>query len=206
MVSAGDPLAASAALRELANGGNAVDAVLTASAVQSVVEMPWCGLGGDLFLMVFTPGDGVRTLNGSGSAPHASAILCAKVDGAPLSGRPPSPGTGYSAAAWEMAAKRYGTRPLAKLLEPAIHYARDGFPVYQRLAEALQRMHVARPDTGPGPELRGSSATPRGRLACAFTRSSLPRWRRSRATDRPRVPGGHRRAHGRAPSPNEAAR
>jgi gamma-glutamyltranspeptidase/glutathione hydrolase len=152
VVSAGDPLAASAALRELANGGNAVDAVLTASAVQSVVEMPWCGLGGDLFLMVFTPGDGVRTLNGSGRAPQRIGDLVREGSTVPRFG-PTSIAVPGLPAAWEIAAKRYGSRPLADLLEPAIHYARDGFPVYQRLAEALQRMHVARPDAGPGPEL-----------------------------------------------------
>jgi len=68
MVSAGHSLAAAAALDVLQHGGNAVDAALTASAVQCVVEMPWCSLGGDAFMLVYTPADGVLAFNGSGAA------------------------------------------------------------------------------------------------------------------------------------------
>src|SRR5439155_445674 len=69
MVSAGHSLAAAAALDVLQHAGNAVDAALTASAVQCVVEMPWCSLGGDAFMLVYTPADGVLAFNGSGAAP-----------------------------------------------------------------------------------------------------------------------------------------
>jgi gamma-glutamyltranspeptidase/glutathione hydrolase len=152
VVSAGDPLAASAALRELANGGNAVDAALCASAVQSVVEMPWCGLGGDLFLLVYTPRDGVRALNGSGRAPTRVDRLVPAGQAVPRFG-PISIAVPGLPAAWEIAAQRYATRPLGALLEPAIRYAQDGFPVYQRLAEAMARVQAAPGEAGPGLEL-----------------------------------------------------
>src|SRR6266536_4566247 len=82
MISAGHSLAAAAALDVLQHGGNAVDAALTASAVQCVVEMPWCSLGGDAFMLVYTPADGVVAFNGSGAAPtglHKSLISGPKV-------------------------------------------------------------------------------------------------------------------------------
>src|SRR6266851_4343621 len=77
MVSAGHSLAAATALHVLQQGGNAVDAGLAASAVQCVVELPWCGLGGDAFWLISTPSDGVVAFNGSGVAPvgmHAGLI------------------------------------------------------------------------------------------------------------------------------------
>ena len=152
VVSAGDPLAASAALRELANGGNAVDAALTASAVQSVVEMPWCGLGGDLFLLVYTRRDGVHALNGSGRAPARIGERVSVGQAVPRFG-PSSIAVPGLPAAWEVAAQQFGTRPLGALLEPAIRYARDGFPLYPRLAEAMERLQAAPGEAGPGPEL-----------------------------------------------------
>src|SRR5882762_5544797 len=82
MVSAGHSLAAATALHVLQTGGNAIDAGLAASAVQSVVEMPWCGLGGDAFWLIYTPSDGVVAVNGSGVAPlsiHAGLIGGPKV-------------------------------------------------------------------------------------------------------------------------------
>jgi len=121
VVSAGDPLAASAAVRELANGGNAVDAALCASAVQSVVEMPWCGLGGDFFLMVYTPQDGVRALNGSGRAPARIGDLVRAGQAVPRFGSSSIAVPGLPAA-WEVAAQQYGSRPLRTLLCSSISW------------------------------------------------------------------------------------
>src|SRR5882672_2930522 len=128
MVSAGHSLAAAAALDVLQHGGNAVDAALAASAVQCVVEMPWCSLGGDAFMLVYTPADGVVAFNGSGAAPtglHKGLISGPKV---PRIG-PLSVGVPGQVGTWQAVAERYATRPLYKLFEPAIGYARDGFPV-----------------------------------------------------------------------------
>jgi gamma-glutamyltranspeptidase/glutathione hydrolase len=139
MVSAGHSLAAAAALDVLQHGGNAVDAALAAAAVQCVVEMPWCSLGGDAFMLVYTPADGVVAFNGSGAAPgglHKSLIAGPKV---PRIG-PLSVGVPGLVATWQTVAQRYATRPLHQLFEPAIGYARHGFPVYPRLERALTKL------------------------------------------------------------------
>lgn len=139
MVSAGDPHVVSAALAALASGGTVVDAALTASAVASVIEFPWCGVGGDAFLLIHTPADGVVALNGSGSTPLAATA------GAFPDGKVPrfgalSVAVPGIAGAWEETARRFASRPLCALLEPAIDLAREGFAVYPRLAHALAQL------------------------------------------------------------------
>lgn len=70
VAAAGSPRTAEAAAAIVSRGGTAVDAVITASAVQCVVELTWCGLSGDAFLLVHPAGDGVVAVNDSGAAPH----------------------------------------------------------------------------------------------------------------------------------------
>jgi gamma-glutamyltranspeptidase/glutathione hydrolase len=139
MVSAGDSLAAAAALRVLQQGGNAIDAAITASAVQSVVEWPWCGLGGDAFMLVATSDGSVVAFNGSGPAPR-------DIDAGLISG-PRAPRTGPLSiavpgliATWEAVARQYAVRPLRDLLRPAIEYARDGFAVSSRLERTIAKV------------------------------------------------------------------
>src|SRR5579859_3790057 len=139
MVSAGHSLAAAAALHVLQLGGNAVDAALAASGVQCVVEMPWCGLGGDAFWLIYTPADGVVAFNGSGITPlglHAGLIAGPK---APRVG-PLSVAVPGLVSSWHSVGERYASRPLGELLAPAIDYARNGFPVYPRLEQALTKL------------------------------------------------------------------
>jgi gamma-glutamyltranspeptidase/glutathione hydrolase len=130
------------------SGGNAVDAALSASAVQCVVEMPWCSLGGDLFLMVYTPEVGVQTLNGAGRAPHRIEELVKPGERVPRFG-PPSIAVPGLPQAWDLACTRFASKPLASLLAPAIDYAAHGFPVYHRLAGAVAKMAAAG-GAGPG--------------------------------------------------------
>jgi gamma-glutamyltranspeptidase / glutathione hydrolase len=140
MVSAGHSLAAATALHVLQSGANAVDAGLAASAVQCVVEMPWCGLGGDTFWLIHTPADGVVAFNGSGVAPrglHPGLIPTGRQ--VPRVG-PLSVAVPGLVSTWEAIASRFASRPLADLLAPAIAYARDGFPVYPRLAHAIAKL------------------------------------------------------------------
>ncbi len=128
----------------LRSGGNAVDAAVAAAAVQSVVELPWGGIGGDAFLLVSTPSGEVAALNGSGAAP-------ASLDSGVVPGRqiprfgPLSVGVPGCAAALRAAAERFGTRPLASLLEPAVGYAREGFAVSPELNRAIGRLRPQLP-------------------------------------------------------------
>jgi gamma-glutamyltranspeptidase/glutathione hydrolase len=139
MVSAGDAIAAATALQTLQAGGSAIEAAIAASAVQCVVELPWCGLGGDAFMLIATPETGVTAFNGSGPAPrsvHAGLISAPR---APRHG-PLSVAVPGLVATWECVAQHYGTRPLHELLSSAIDYARNGFPVYPRLERTLAKI------------------------------------------------------------------
>jgi len=135
-VSAGSAEAADVALDVLRSGGTAADAAVAASAVQCVVEMPWCGLGGDAFALLRTPDGVVSALNGTGAAPHG--VLDAVAPGARVPRYGPVPvAVPALVDAWEMLLAAHGTRPLATLLEPAVHLARDGVVLDERLAGAL---------------------------------------------------------------------
>ena len=128
MVATSQPLAAQAGLAVLAAGGNAIDAAIAAAAALTVVEPTMNGLGSDVFALVWD-GRRLHGLNGSGRAPVRTTL-------ARFRGRHRMPSLGWDAVtvpgavhAWSTLAARFGSRPFAQLLAPAIGYARDGFPV-----------------------------------------------------------------------------
>ncbi len=130
------PLATAAAFAVLADGGNAMDAAIAAAGVLAVVRPHMNGVGGDAFALVYDASSGrVHALNGSG---RAGAL--AKPEFFAAAGATEMPGVGPltvsvpgAVAAWVDALERFGSRPMAELLAPAIGYARDGFPVSSRL-------------------------------------------------------------------------
>lgn len=135
-VAAGHPAAAEAALDVLRRGGNAVEAAIAGSAMQCVVELPWCGLGGDAFAMIRTPTGETLAFNGSGTAP--ASILDA------MGGRAQVPRHGGLSVgvpgvvdAWAQLAERFATASLGELLAPAHGAAADGFPLDARLRHAF---------------------------------------------------------------------
>lgn len=136
----GSPLATRAALDVLRRGGNAVDAAVAAAAVQSVVEFPWGGMGGDAFLLVGAPDGRVAALNGSGAAPaELSPVDCVgqKIPRfGPLSAAVP----GFAGALCA-AQERFGSRPLSELFEAAVCYARQGFALSPELCRAMSRLY-----------------------------------------------------------------
>ena len=139
MAATSQPLATLEALRVLQAGGNAVDAAIAANAVLGVVEPMSCGLGGDLFAIVWdAKTQKLYGLNGSGRAPYAATIglfrdrqLPAIPTAGPLSWSVPG-----CVDAWEQLRARFGTKPLADLLAPAIGLAEDGFGVTEIIAAA----------------------------------------------------------------------
>ena len=137
MVATGHPLASDAALDVLKAGGNAFDAALCASGVLAVVKSYHCGLGGDLFGIFYSADQGkLLVLNGSGRAPtKIRRELFLK--GIPHRGvlAASTPGT---VDGWVELAAKLGSRTIAELLEPAIHYADSGFPVFPHLANVIR--------------------------------------------------------------------
>ncbi len=135
-VSAGSAHAAETAAAVLRTGGSAADAAVAASAVQCVVEMPWCGLGGDAFALLRRPDGTVEALCGTGAAPHG--ILDAVTPGSKAPRFGPVPvAVPALVDAWSMLLDAHGTRPLEALLEPAVRLAQDGFVLDERLAATL---------------------------------------------------------------------
>ena len=131
------PLSTSAALDVLRRGGNAVDAALAAVAVQAVVEPASTGVGGDCFCL-YAPAnrDTPVALNGSGRAPQGLSAPWLLDNGiTAIAQQSPHAVTIPTAVdAWVRLNQDYGSRPLAELLQPAIGYARDGYPIGQRVA------------------------------------------------------------------------
>ena len=140
MVSSDSPLAAAAGLRVLQNGGNAFDAALAVAAVECVTIVPMCGLGGDSFILAYEASSGkVTNINSSGAAAsgaEASYYRQQGLDLMPIAG-PHSVSVPGEVAAWESLHRDFCTLPFADLLEPAIRYAQNGFPVPPRIARVF---------------------------------------------------------------------
>lgn len=137
MVATSQPLAAMAGLRMLLQGGNAVDAAVAAAAVLNVVEPFSTGVGGDVFALVWDARRRkVFALNASGRSPAAASadILCnmglqAIPDDSPYAVSVPGAVSG-----WQMLLDRFGTMSMSETLQPAIHYAINGYPVSEVIA------------------------------------------------------------------------
>jgi gamma-glutamyltranspeptidase/glutathione hydrolase len=142
MVSSAHPLATRAGLEILKAGGNAFDAAVAVAAVLNVVEPAMSGLGGYGTILVWNAAEEqVRFLNASGRIPRG-------VD--PAAFRPPTPGweanrrgpkavsTPGNANAWEALWSGFGELDWARLLEPAIRLAEEGFVVDAGLARLIE--------------------------------------------------------------------
>jgi gamma-glutamyltranspeptidase / glutathione hydrolase len=114
-------LASSAGLAVLASGGNAVDAAVAANLVLAVVYPHMCGLGGDLFAMVWADGE-LAGLNSSGRLPAGATL---KDETVPRTGIASATVPG-AVAGWLALLDRYGTRSVHELSRPAIRLAREG--------------------------------------------------------------------------------
>lgn len=137
IVASEHPLASQAGAQILAQGGNAVDAAIAANAVMGVVAPMTCGLGGDLFALVYEAKTGrLHGLNASGWSPARLTVEHLR-----SRGHTNMPQRGIDAvtvpgvvAGWEALEQKLGRRKLSQVLGPAIRIASEGFPVTEIVA------------------------------------------------------------------------
>lgn len=146
MIATSQTLASAAGLKALQDGGNAIDAAVTAAAVLAVIEPSMNGIGGDLLAIV---GDAkantITGLDSTGRSAYAATPeeferrgLTAMPARGPLTVNVPGVVEG-----WHQLLSRFGTMPLAEAIAPAIGYARDGFPVAELMANEWLAQHAA---------------------------------------------------------------
>jgi gamma-glutamyltranspeptidase/glutathione hydrolase len=138
MAATSHPLATDIALEILKQGGSAVDAAIAANAALGLMEPTGCGIGGDLFAIVWDPdAESLSGLNASGRSPRALTLEYFKEQG--LEQIPPRgplpvsvPGT---VDGWYALHEQFGRLSMARNLAPAIRYAREGFPLTEVIAQ-----------------------------------------------------------------------
>lgn len=140
MVCSNSPLAASAGLKVFYEGGNAFDAALAVAAAETVTLVPACGLGGDAFVLLYEAATGEITgVNSSGVAATGATSAYYRAQGyrtMPLEG-PHAVSVPGEVAAWELIHRQFCTKPFAQLLDTAIGYAEEGFPIPLGIARSF---------------------------------------------------------------------
>ena len=147
VVTTSQPLAAQAGLEILKRGGNAIDAAVATAAVLNLVEPMNVGIAGDLFAFIYIASENrLHVLNASGKAPSGATLQHYNELGffwdpnnwGPGSGMPGAgifsvtvPGAAWG---WDEVVRRYGNLSLWEVMQPAIHYAENGFPVSERIS------------------------------------------------------------------------
>ncbi len=142
MACTSQPLATQAALEVMRAGGSAVDAAIAANACLGLMEPTGCGIGGDLFAIVWDPATRkLHGLNGSGRSPYrltAEEFQKRGLTNVPSYG--PLPVTVPGAVhGWYSLHGRFGRVPMATNLAPAIRYAQEGFPLSEVISEGWAR-------------------------------------------------------------------
>lgn len=143
VVAASHPAAAAAGARLLAAGGNAVDAAVAVQFALNVVEPQSSGIGGGGFMMIYLAKTGqIVIVDSRERAPAAASADQFAPDGAPMpfplaSTSGVSVGVPGTLRGIDTALTRWGTKPLADTLAPAIDLAEHGFRVNRFLAEDI---------------------------------------------------------------------
>lgn len=134
MAATSHPLASAIAVDILRQGGSAIDAAIAANAMLALVEPHACGIGGDLFAIVWDPQTGkLHGYNGSGRTPRGLSyddlrIELGERNALPLFGAL-SVSVPGAVDGWFALHQRFGNLPMQTLLQPAIDYARDGVAI-----------------------------------------------------------------------------
>ena len=162
LVCSASPLAGAIGAQVLREGGNAFDAAVAVAAAEAVTLTPMCGLGGEVFAMLYEASTGtVYGLVGSGRAPMRASreyFVGLGYEKMPTSG-PLTPAVPGEVHAWGAILGRFGTRALGALIAPAADLAADGFPLPAVIASDFSRL------VGNGKVLRDYPAS-----AAAFLR------------------------------------
>ena len=163
IVATSQPLAAQIGLEILKKGGNAIDAAIATNAAMGLMEPTSCGIGGDLYAIVWdAKTQKLYGLNASGRAPGRATLQYFRDKGlkdipttGPLSWSVPGCVDG-----WDELRRKFGTMSFKDLLAPSIAYAEEGFPVSEviaghwRSAEKMRdpgmRATYLIPDSGKG--------------------------------------------------------
>src|ERR1700724_1020185 len=142
MVSTVQPLAAMAGARILMQGGNAIDAAVATAAALNVTYPANVGIGGDLFAIIYIAKEKkIYQLNASGIAP--SGLTLAHMNSLGYASNPArfGPGSGMPSGGiltvtvpgsiwgWQEVLDKFGTKTFKEVLQPAVDYAANGFPV-----------------------------------------------------------------------------
>lgn len=149
MAATSQPLATQVALDILKKGGSAVDAAIAANAALGLMEPTGCGIGGDLFAIVWdAENEELTGLNASGRSPQSLTLQHFRDIGmqsipylGPLTVSVPGAVDG-----WYELHERYGRLPMTELLQPSIDYAEQGFPVTEFIADLWQENIESRKD------------------------------------------------------------
>lgn len=142
MVATSHPLATQIGLDILKKGGNAIDAAIAANAALGLMEPTGCGIGGDLFAIVW---DGktkqLYGLNASGRSPQKLKLEYFEKEGmTKIPSHGPIPVSVPGAVdGWFELHKKFGSKPMTEILAPAIDYAEKGFPLTELIAWYMQR-------------------------------------------------------------------
>src|SRR6202023_2243928 len=147
IVSTVQPLAAQAGLRMLQQGGNAIDAAVATAAALNVVYPANTGIGGDLFAIIYIAKENkVYQLNASGIAPSGLTLAHLNSLGYKAHAANFGPGSGMPSGGiltvtvpgslwgWQEVLTRFGTKAFKDVLQPAIDYADQGFPLSEEIA------------------------------------------------------------------------
>lgn len=142
MAATSHPLATQVALDILKRGGSAVDAAIAANAVLGLVEPTGCGIGGDLFALIWSAEKNkLYGLNASGRSPRSLRLEYFReneYEFIPAYGALPVSVPGCVDGWFEMH-EIFGRLSMREILQPAINYAREGFPVTEVIAFYLDR-------------------------------------------------------------------
>ena len=131
------PLATQVAIDVLKKGGNAIDAAIAADACIGLMEPNFCGMGGDLFAIVWdAKTKQLYGLNASGRSPYSLSrdyLLKQGLTQIPSTGPLPVSVPGC-VDGWFELHNKFGSLPMAEILKPTIRYAEEGFPVTEVIA------------------------------------------------------------------------